>query len=201
MKLRVARCGVAASALTLLLAGCGTGSQPAAVDNGAVANQAQADREAAERACIAAALANTVNSQRIDPGNSTLDNAYRTQPLNDCPRDFSQQFVATGNALHLMRAAHIDLDTHLAHEQEARAANDRVTVGDLWNGKPSGSAPLAEWLTRKGELETLVSQRRQAFEESEASLRSVAAGYGVVPSAAPSDSGSDAANGTTGNTM
>lgn len=160
---------VLALTATIGLAGCGQSQQQpgsAATDTVAATN------------CISTVMQATAFANTSD---ADLATAFSAQGHDGCPADFMQQFSATGSAFQLALAAQNELQAHLAKEREAQTASATSTLGDVWNGQPSGKTPLADWQARKSKLEEQLSDQRTAYQKAKADLIAIAAGYDVYP--------------------
>lgn len=133
-------------------------------------------REQVEKACIERVLTATVGKE----GNTALlADLVDRQEKHQCPTDFVQQFVALGNSARLYAIARAALSDHAGREDEAKEANVRDTIGDLWNGRPSGTRPYGDWQDRQSELQNALAARLTAYEEARAALIQTAARNGV----------------------
>lgn len=166
---RYGRWIVLALTATIGLAGCGQSQQ----QSGSAATDTVAATNCISTVMQATAFANTSD---VD-----LAAAFAAQGHDGCPTDFMQQFSATGSAFQLVLAAQNELQAHLAKEADAQAASAASTLGDVWNGQPSGKTPLADWQARKAKLEEQLSDQRTAYQKAKANLIAIAARYDVYP--------------------
>jgi hypothetical protein len=164
------------------LAGCGAQPQPPAVENTAAFDQ-DVERDA-HRRCIVAATNATI-THRPALSDEALSNALKRQDLGGCPDDFIAKFTAVGNLLVMVGTAQNELSAHLGREDEARQDAATATASEAWDGIASGEKPLVKWQARRTELQGLVSERQQHFEQVKAELLTIAGKYGLYQDGGP----------------